>query len=477
MTRIQKARRLVSKGGLALFENGLFAGVIFLLNVLLARWLTSTDYGAFAIAYSVFLLFTSLHSGIITEPLVVFGAGRYVQQFRAYLGIVIRGHFAVAALGSLLLIVAAISSWSHSRPIALAFWGLAFSAPLILLLWVLRYALYVRLEPGWAAIGGSIYLVFVIAAISSLWVGRNLPSPAALLGCSIESVLVVVLVLVFAPDGWIRWGGVLYVLILLAVLYLTALRERFSAALPFLAMGIGATAVSALFLIHLRPRWNVDGSIRLREVAERHWLYGRWILASAILDWQRANIYYSLLPIWLGLSGAGTLRALTNISLPASSSLNALSLLLSSMLVRDRVRGGRDAMNRTMKVSLAVFLAVSAAYLILLLAFRSFIFRFLYSGKYESYSLFSLILVGLIPFAVSMDAVIRQGFHALERSGTIFWAQLVSAIAGLGIGIPLTALTGLNGALIGQLCAYVVSFTIMIVIYSKLSPDAGVHSL
>ena len=63
-----------TKGSLAILDQGLFAWAHFLLSILLARWLTPTEYGAFALAYSIFLLFGAFHTALLTEPMMVFGA-------------------------------------------------------------------------------------------------------------------------------------------------------------------------------------------------------------------------------------------------------------------------------------------------------------------------------------------------------------------------------------------------------------------
>ena len=60
----------VTKGGLAILDQALFAGANFLVNIFLARWLTPTEYGAFALAYSIFLLLGAFHTAILTEPMM-----------------------------------------------------------------------------------------------------------------------------------------------------------------------------------------------------------------------------------------------------------------------------------------------------------------------------------------------------------------------------------------------------------------------
>ena len=46
----------------AIIDQGLFALVSVLLNLLLASWLAPAEYGAFAVAYSVFLLLGAVHT-------------------------------------------------------------------------------------------------------------------------------------------------------------------------------------------------------------------------------------------------------------------------------------------------------------------------------------------------------------------------------------------------------------------------------
>jgi len=51
---IKKVLHWTGKGGLAVVDQALFAGSNFLLSILLARWLTPAEYGAFAVADAVF---------------------------------------------------------------------------------------------------------------------------------------------------------------------------------------------------------------------------------------------------------------------------------------------------------------------------------------------------------------------------------------------------------------------------------------
>lgn len=391
----------VGKGSLAILDQGLFASSNFLLNVMLARWLAPADYGAFALAYSVFLLLLTFHSAILTGPMLVFGPGKYRERFPEYLGILLRGHFALMLPGAALLTAAAfLLGRLYSPAVERAFLALAIAGPFILLLWLLRRAFYVRLNPGWAAAGGVIYLLILLASALALRATGHL-TPAT----------------------------------------------------GFLAMA-GASLITCVFLLFLlRPTLATDSST-IRAVAADHWRYGKWGGAAAGPGWVTDNIYYLVLPAWVGLAQAGALKALLNLAMPALQSISALGVLLLPILVHDRDCGGPRAMKKTMKLSLALFLSGSACYVALLWGFRLQIFHLLYAGKYAAYASWPLLLVGLLPFAQSLPNVMGSALGALERPNLGFWSCVGSAAVAVALGVPLASRLGVGGALAGLVVSY-----------------------
>lgn len=391
-----------AKGSLAIADQGLFASSNFLLNVLLARWLQPAEYGAFALAYSVFLLLLVLHNALLISPMLVFGSGKYRESFTNYLGILLRGHFVLMiASAALLGAMAFLLGWAYSLAVEQAFLALAVGAPFILLLWLLRRTFYVRLTPGWAAVGGGVYLVTLLAGAVALHAAGRL-TPAT----------------------------------------------------GFLAMAAASLVTCLLFLALLRPSLAAD-STTVRAVAVDHWNYGKWIAAAAGPGWLTNNIYYLVLPVWVGLAEAGGLKALMNLTMPALQSMAALGTLLLPVLVRNRNFGGPRAMKRTLKVSLALFLLGSACYLTLLWGFRLQIFELLYAGKYAMYAAWPLLLAGLLPFAQSLPNVAGAALEAVERPDLVFWSYVGSGAVALALGVPLTFAIGLGGVLIGLLVSYV----------------------
>src|SRR5262245_61670140 len=108
MSLNSKTQNWIIRGGWALVDQGLFVFASVILNVLLARWLTAAEYGAFAVSYSLFLLLGTFHTALVTEPMLVFGAGKYANNSSAYLKVLFRAHFLLTFVGSILLAIAAL---------------------------------------------------------------------------------------------------------------------------------------------------------------------------------------------------------------------------------------------------------------------------------------------------------------------------------------------------------------------------------
>src|ERR1700682_33424 len=73
----RKLVRWVRTSGLAILDQGLISGSNFLVGILLARWLSPAEYGAYAVAFSVLLLLLLVYQSAMLEPMTVFGASTY----------------------------------------------------------------------------------------------------------------------------------------------------------------------------------------------------------------------------------------------------------------------------------------------------------------------------------------------------------------------------------------------------------------
>ncbi len=387
------ARAWSGKGLLALADQGLISGANFLIAVLLARSLSPQRYGAFALAFEVFLLLAVIYGSLILEPLSVFGSSVFREQLRNYLGKLLQVH-GVLGIGILLLL--SYAAWMlHAIvpgsvfPSALA--GVAIAGPVVLLFWLARRAFYVRLAPGQAARGSVIYCV------------------ALILG--------------------------------LALVYAFHLLTPFAA---FLLMALGALATGPAMLARLKPAIRAAAPA-LGEVVRRHWDYGRWALASAVAIWLSGAIYYPLLGGLRGLAEAGEMKALMNFASPIGQVFAAISLL--SLPYASRVHyQEKEGRRARLAWRLVVFYGGGTlAYWVVILAFRGPIVGHLYAGKY-------LGVLGLLPW-VALGSVLRISatahaitLRAMHAPKLVFVAYSAASVAAVAIGVPATWAFGLRGA-------------------------------
>src|SRR5690349_22036042 len=102
--KIRQRLRWLGKGFLALADQGLLSGSNFVVAILLARWLTRDEYGAYAMGFSIFILLYGFHNAFLLEPMSVFGPESYAGCLTAYVKRLLGFHFVLTA-GLALLVV------------------------------------------------------------------------------------------------------------------------------------------------------------------------------------------------------------------------------------------------------------------------------------------------------------------------------------------------------------------------------------
>jgi O-antigen/teichoic acid export membrane protein len=115
------------------------------MNVLLARWLTASGYGAFSVAWSFCLILAAFHNAAILEPMTIVGPAEYGSSLSGYLKTVRKlNWYAAAALG---LAAALASLFYHEIPVKQSLAILAVCLPGYLLLLTRRREQYVLRQP------------------------------------------------------------------------------------------------------------------------------------------------------------------------------------------------------------------------------------------------------------------------------------------------------------------------------------------
>jgi O-antigen/teichoic acid export membrane protein len=413
-------RNWFGKGVWAIADRGFFSVSNFVINIVLARWLSPHDYGAFTLAYALFLLVGAGHSALLSDPMLVFGPGTYRDRFSAYLDVLLRAHWVFAGGASFILLVTALVILLMGQStLAVTLAALALAIPMILLQWLLRFACYVQLEPHRAAYAGASYMAFVLLGI-----------------CGVEYV------------GWL------------------------SPAAAILLMGVASlVSVAGIFQTFRTQAPPVREKHLFHEVVADHWSYSRWIVGSNLLAWIPQSSFYLILPAWGGLGAAATLKALMNVILPPVHAYQALACLVVPALVRAREKA---SFGKIVRVVLGVWISGALLYWAVLGWFNRPVIDWFYNGRYTEHASLLWIL-GIVPILFAGELTFNSVLRARERPDQIFWASAVSTIASLTAGVALIFTWGLPGAAVGLLCSPIVNLAAMRWQHRQAESPCGPH--
>lgn len=384
--------RWAGKGIWTLLDQGLFASSNFVVSILLARWLAPEAYGVFTIAFALYLLVGALHSGFLSEPMLVFGASRFRGRVSSYLRALLGGHarFALAA-ATLLVLGGGLAAAAGNSGLGFDLVILGLAQPLLLAGWLMRRACYVDLKPRLAAAGSGVYALVTVGGLIALQAAGQMSVSGAFVVMSAASMIIAVLI---------------------------AAR-----------LGVRATRVKT--------------SLR-KEVLERHWEYGRWAAATGALGWISVWASFLIVPMFGGLEAAASLRALMNFALPAGHFHAALTVLLLPAFVR-ALHDGR--LKRTGALATLLVVGAMLGYGILIAAFGEPLMAWLYGGLYIEYAGL-LWIVGLIPVLGALSSMSAAVLQAMERPKLVFSAHVAGAVTAVTLGVALIYSFGIIGALL-----------------------------
>jgi O-antigen/teichoic acid export membrane protein len=400
--RFRSAARFSAGFGFAVLDQGVFTGASFIFTVLLTRWMTAVDFGAFSVAYVIMILYQNLFEGLVYEPFGIFGAGQLSQRLQAYTG---RALIAISAIGAAFAAVTAVlAAASHvlgQDPLANAFLGLAVAVPFLLFRLFVRQPLYILSRIQWS-------------------VGSSL----------------------------------VYFILNLAVLYLLATYDMLTPFSAFAAMSISAVISSGIIVcLVLRPTWrSVDSMLEPRMLIAAHLSYGKWAFGERILSWAQGALLILGLPIFAGLHASAAYRAVTTLVLPASMSMSAAWNFLLPVLVRENAAQKKGLFRGGILLPIAV--TATSAYGLVLISSGPEIGHFLYSGRYDedlTLTFLTAVAAGLLFAAVS--GIFELKLRTLLEVRTILLARVAATAVLLIVGVPLVVWFHLAGAAIASALA------------------------
>jgi O-antigen/teichoic acid export membrane protein len=406
------------KGFWAVMDQGLFATTNFILNILLARWLNIIEYGTFSVAYTIFLLLATFYSATLSDPMLVFGPGKYKSKIGAYMRVLLLGQWIFGVTIGIIFFFAYLALWRFtSSPQAPVFFGLAIASPFILFQWMMRRACYINLNPQFAAIAGAGYMALNLFGAFSLYYFKCLSPNTALFTLAIASLL---------SGLWL------------------------------------------FFKLRVCYNFRKDSGL-IRDVLNDHWQYGKWASGTAALSWIPGNIFTLFLPIWWGIEASAAYKALINMLLPMMHVTTALGAIFLPILVSRR---GLPSFRHLVLLFLVFIILVTVIYWVLLGVFSEVIIRFLYNGKYLEY-VDLLWLTGIIPIMGGLVTISGCALQAIELPDKVFISYVASSGVTLTIGLLFVLSMGVSGAMVGTLTAYIITGSIMTGILASIKKPSG----
>lgn len=398
-------RLLHSWGGkvtVSILDQVVFSVANFGLYIFLARRLSSSEYGIFAIAFSIFLFISGLYQAVVLEPMSVLGPAYYNKNLSSYIGGNVWLHIGVTSLFSLVMLMVAMGSVIRHSLFSGSFFGLVVAVPFILFFWFFRQICYIQTKPKIALMGSSTYAVILFACL--------------FIGCKKQ---------------WL---------------------SPFSA---FLFMALASLIASLLFWSFLRVATNdilwhrVKGVIN--KIAVENWNYGRWVMGSAFVNWLSIVVYLPMVGIVVGLSQAGVFRAMENLVLPGQRIFVAMGILLLPWLSRQRVTYGKEYIGKKIIIFMGLNVLFSIGYVAGLIIFREWVVEILYGQGYYMKFLWLLPYLGVVMVVESLTHGLYIGLKVLERPDAVFWSQAIAVGLTLTVGLYLVVKLGLYGAVLGCL--------------------------
>ncbi|MCL5263722.1 MAG: oligosaccharide flippase family protein [Chloroflexi bacterium] len=382
------------KAGFSVLDQGIVSGANFILNVLLARWLSPAEYGAFAVAFSIFLFLSGFHNALILEPSAVLGPAHNVNHFAEYFGNLVWIHAGLTLVLSILVTIGGLIVEDNSLKDALL--TLALAMPLILLFWLFRRAFYVRTRPESATMVSIVYAAALLAGILGLWQYGRLSSVTAFAAMGIASVMA-------CAAGWNRLGA----------------QKRNAPA-------------------------NSD-SLGVASVVAEHWQYGKWVAAATVLTLGASQIQTFLVAWFLGLEAAGILRAMQTFMLPVAQAITAIAILALPVLSHEFRRGNiRAFRQKGLFITLGIT-SMAAAYELALVVFTGPVERILYGAKFAD-SAWLIPILGLVPVFTALATGYSLMLRAAQKPKHYVISGAVTAAVGTVTAVPIIWIWGVGGA-------------------------------
>jgi O-antigen/teichoic acid export membrane protein len=381
----------------AVADQAMISGVNFLTGILLARYLGVTEFGIFTLAWLIVEFVQGIQYSLVIMPMMSIGPKQPEHERLDYYGSVMVQQTGFAVLSSVIFL---IGIWAAN--LLFADWNLG------ALTWSLTVAVLV-----------SQFQNFVRRFFFAF--GR--------------------IVLAFFVD-FVRYAGQIGILFWLL---LTVEMDAGRTLWVISGTSLASTLLAACFFG--RVTWNRDN---FRITFFRHWDFSKWLLLSELMRWATGNFYMFVAGGMIGAAAVGAIRAAQNLVGLSHIMMLGLENVVPAGAARRLSHGGKPAFLRYLR-RVTIFGSCSVGVIVVAAsAAPEFWLEVIYGKDYVGNG--HLVLWWSVIYFVAFLALqVSIGLRTIERTKSVFWAHLATAIISVVSVYPLIAYLDLVGVMIGLL--------------------------
>lgn len=384
------------KGYLASIDQGIISLTNFLASVYLARLVSPTEFGVYAVGFLLLHFARAFQEGVLIQPLNGQGSVMSKEAFRKY----------VSSSGILQLFIA-----------------LLFAAGAAAGGWLL------------SALGNDV----AGPTLFSLWFLFLTWQPQEFLRRT------------FYARGRIRsaiLNTALASIIRLLSLFLFGRLDQLSGRAGLHAIGWGALAAALVGMWQARTYWT-RAFKNVRETALMNWRLGRWVLGGTIANWVALEVYPILAAGLISFAAAGAYRALLTVVAPVHVLLRAMDTLLTPRAALIYHRSGRKALTRTLQLTYLISGVPILGLLTLAVLFPGPILYIFYGETYLPYQQ-GLLWAALFYALWYAYWPLQSALKGIQKTFSIFSANVIAILSMFSVGLWAIQRWGLYGTLAGQ---------------------------
>jgi O-antigen/teichoic acid export membrane protein len=399
-----------------LIDQAIVSGVNFATALILARFLSPTSYGYYALLFAILLFINGQQSALITAPLMVL-APRYeaqhrVRYFNSLWVIQLTGCLATGALVVALMLVDH-HWWPHIT----------------------------------SAIAIGPFVLTIMTYLGQEFVRRMMFSQR-------DSI------------GGLCVDLISYGLQFVTIIVLIAL-EAITLDSVFWAMGLTSLISCVFGYIRLRPTITSVRRAHISSTLQQHWKQGRWLVSSMLAQWSSNQPYLFVVAALLSPADTAMLAASRNLLGITNIFLQGLENYVPTTLMRRLMSGGIDAMVRWVTRFRLIASLFIGAYCLIVAIFAGSIIRFVFGSNYASAGPV-VALMAVAYFMLPFKYIQVFGLRAMGQPRWIFFAQLIGAVVTVTISVPLVTYWGIIGAAIGVVITHLVVLIVAHIGYRRV---------